>query len=106
MPYMRAYQAGRWSVTLMCASLSFLAGCHRNISGYYLASDNSAVLWLQVVRTSDNHLTGQLAAKFLKPNGSIEQDTVEVSGAVDGENFTIEGSRLFGLNAFVLSGKL
>ena len=28
-----------------------MAGCQRNISGSYLASDNSAVVWLQVVRT-------------------------------------------------------
>ena len=46
-----------------------VTGCERNISGYYLESNNSAVRWLQVVRTSDNHLTGQLAARVVKPNG-------------------------------------
>lgn len=57
---MRAYKIGLWGVMLACASLSMVTGCQRNISGSYLASDNSAVLWLQVVRTPDNHLTGQL----------------------------------------------
>jgi hypothetical protein len=83
-----------------------MAGCQRNISGSYLAGDNSAVMWLQVVRTPDNHLTGQLAANALKPDGTVEQNSVSITGAVDGENVTIQGSRFFGLDAFVLSGTL
>lgn len=83
-----------------------MAGCHSNISGAYLASDNSAVVWLQVVRTPDNHLTGQIASNVLKQDGTIEQDSVSITGAVDGENVTIQGSRFFGLESFVLSGTL
>jgi hypothetical protein len=83
-----------------------MAGCQRNISGSYLASDNSAAVWLQVVRTPDNHLTGQLAANVLKPDGTIEQNSASVTGAVDGENVTIQGSQFFGLESFVLSGTL
>ena len=83
-----------------------MAGCQRNISGSYLAGDNNAVLWLQIVRTPDNHLTGQLAANVLKPDGTIEQNSVSISGAVDAENVTIQGSRFFGLDTFVLSGTL
>ena len=97
---------GLLGLMLACASLPLVTGCQRNISGSYLASDNSAVLWLQVVRTPDNHLTGQLAANVLKPDGSIEQNSAPVSGAVDGENVTIQGSRFFGLESFVLSGTL
>jgi len=103
---MRAYKVGLWGVMLACASLSLVTGCQRNISGSYLASDNSAVLWLQVVRTPDNHLTGQLAANVLKQDGSVEQNSVPISGAVDGENVTVQGSRFFGLESFVLSGTL
>jgi len=83
-----------------------MAGCHSNISGAYLASDKSAMVWLQVVRTPDNHLTGQIAANVLKPDGTIEQNSVSITGAVDGENVTIQGSRFFGLESFVLSGTL
>jgi hypothetical protein len=91
-----------------CAAFAvvLMAGCHGNVSGSYLASDNSAVVWLQVVRTPDNHLTGQIAANVLKPDGSIEQNSVPIAGAVDGENVTIQGSRFFGLESFVLSGTL
>ena len=90
---------GAFAVVLM-------AGCHSNISGSYLASDSSAVVWLQVVRTPDDHLTGQIATNVLKPDGTIEQNSVSISGAVDGENLTIQGSRFFGLESFVLSGTL
>ena len=83
-----------------------MTGCQRNISGSYVAGDNSAVMWLQIVRTPDSHLTGQLAANALKPDGTVEQNSVSVTGAVDGENVTIQGSRFFGLDSFVLSGTL
>jgi hypothetical protein len=92
----------------MCGALALvlMAGCQRNISGSYLAGDKSAVVWLQVVRTPDNHLTGQMAANALKPDGTIEQNSASITGAVDGENVTIQGSRFFGLESFVLSGTL
>src|SRR5580658_1188190 len=86
-----------------CVSLVLMVGCHRSISGSYLASDKSAVVWLQVVRTPDNHLTGQMAANVLKPDGTIEQNSASITGAVDGENVTIQGSRFFGLESFVFS---
>jgi hypothetical protein len=92
--------------TYAAVAMALTVGCHSNISGSYLASDDSAVIWLQVVRTPDNHLTGQLAANVLKPDGTIEQNSALVTGAVDGENVTIQGSRFFGLESFVLSGTL
>src|SRR5690348_11215907 len=103
---MRAHSIGLSRVIIACASVVLVTGCQRSISGSYLASDNSAALWLQVVKTPDNHLTGQLAANILKLDGSIEQNSVAVSGAIDGENVTIQGSRFFGLESFVLSGTL
>ena len=59
----------------MCGALALvlMVGCQRNISGSYLAGDKSAVVWLQVVRTPDNHLTGQMAANALKPDGTIDK---------------------------------
>ncbi len=87
-------------------AVALMAGCQRNISGSYLASDKSAVIWLQVVRTPDNHLTGQLAENVLKADGTTEQNSASVTGAVDGENVIIQGSRFFGLESFVLSGTL
>jgi hypothetical protein len=88
------------------AAVIALTGCHENISGSYLATDQSSVACVQVVRTPDNRLTGQLAASILKQDGSIEQNSVSVTGAIDGENVTLSGSGFLGLQSFVLSGTL
>jgi hypothetical protein len=81
-----------------------LTGCKRDISGTYLASDNSTVVWLQLVKTPDNHLSGQLAASVMKPDGSIDRKSVAVTGAVDGENVTLTATGFLGLQTTTLSG--
>jgi hypothetical protein len=83
-----------------------LSGCQRGISGTYLASDKATVCWLQLVRTQDNHLTGQLAASTLGSDGKVECNSIPISGAVDGENVTLSVSRFFGLETTTLSGTL
>jgi hypothetical protein len=51
-----------WSVVALgLTTLCLLAGCHRNISGSYLAKDPNTVCWLQLVRTPDN-VVGSLGA--------------------------------------------
>ena len=84
--------------------LAVLCGCQRDISGTYIVSDSGSVVWLQLVRTPDNHLTGQLAISVLKPDGRIDRNSASITGAVDGENVTLTGSGLFGLQSVTLSG--
>lgn len=67
------------------AAVVLLTGCQRSISGTYLVSDNGSVVWLELVRTPDNHLTGQLSLTTLKPDGTIDRNSVSVAGAIDGE---------------------
>ena len=64
-----------WAVAGLCglAVVLLMTGCQRNVSGFYLSSDKNTVVWLQIVRTPDNRLSGQLAASVLKRDGSIEQ---------------------------------
>lgn len=88
------------------AAVTLLTGCQSDISGAYLASDQNAVCWLQLVRTPDNHLTGQLAASIMKSDGSVEQASISVTGAVDGENVSLTGSRFLGLESVMLGGTL
>jgi hypothetical protein len=90
----------------LVAVIVLLTGCQRDISGSYLAKDAGTVLWLQLVRTPDDHLTGQIAVSTLKPDGTIERNSAPLTGAVDGENVTLSGSRFLGLEAFTLSGNL
>src|SRR6185437_2406868 len=86
------------------AALVLLIGCKKDVSGSYLVNDNVAVCWRQVVRTLDDHLTGQLVLAELKPDGKIDHKSVSLSGAVNGENITLTGVGLFGLSTATLSG--
>ena len=88
------------------AAVILMAASHANISGSYIASDQSSVCWLQLVRTPDNHLTGQLAVSTLQPDGTVEQKSTGVTGAVDDGNVTISGSSFLGLPSFTLAGTL
>jgi hypothetical protein len=87
-------------------ALAVLCGCQHDISGTYIVSDSGSVVWLQLVRTPDNHLTGQLAVSVLKPDGTVDQKSAPITGAVDGENVSLTATGLFGLQATALSGTL
>ncbi|HZB87146.1 MAG TPA: hypothetical protein VE291_00660 [Terracidiphilus sp.] len=90
----------------LVAGILLLSACQRDISGSYLAADSNAICWLQIVRTPDNHLSGQIVASVLKSDGNIQRTSTSVTGAVDGENVTISGNGLLGLGSFTLSGLL
>lgn len=60
---------------------------------------------MQLVRTPDSHLTGQLETSILKPDGRIERESVSITGAVNGANVTIS-ARQFGFDVLTLSGTL
>ena len=92
----------------MCvvAALIMLCGCQRDISGTYLASDKDAVFWLQIVRTPDDHLTGQMAFSALGTDGKVAQTSVPVTGAVHAENVTVSVSRFMGLQTATFGGTL
>jgi len=84
----------------------FLSGCQRDISGTYLASDKAGVYWLQIVRTPDNHLSGQLASSTLGSDGKISQNASPITGAVNDRNVTISMSKFLGLETITLGGTL
>jgi hypothetical protein len=88
------------------AALVLLVGCKKDVSGTYLLYDQGGVCWLQLVRTPDNHLTGQLITSLLKTDGEIERRSVALTGAVDGENVTLTGGGLFGLSPTTFSGTI
>jgi chromosome segregation ATPase len=88
---------------LVVAALAMLSGCQQEISGKYIAKFTNGVCWLQLVRTPDNHLTGQLQTSILSKDGKIERNSVPVTGAVNAGNVTISAS-MFGLQMVTLSG--
>jgi len=92
-------------LALCClAALVLLTGCKKDVSGSYLADDKTAVCWLQLVRTPDAHLTGQIVSSVLKPDGKIEHGSVSLTGAVNGENVTLTGGGFLGMPSITLSG--
>ena len=92
--------------TCVLMALGLLCGCRHDISGTYLVSDKTGVLWLQLVRTPDDHLTGQLSLSKLNSDGRIDFDAVPIVGVFGDGNVTLSGSRFFGLQTFTLSGTL
>ena len=86
-------------------AVATLNGCRREISGKYMGKFTNGVYWLQLVRTPDNHLTGQLESAILGQDGKVERESVGVTGAVNGNNVTISAS-MFGLQVVTLSGTL
>ena len=86
------------------AALVLLTGCNKDVSGSYLADDKVAVCWLQLVRTPDDHLTGQIVSSVLKPDGKVERGSVSLTGAVNGENITLTGRGFLGMASTTLSG--
>jgi hypothetical protein len=90
---------------VIIAALVFLNGCQRGVSGKYLARFTNGIYWLQLVKTSDNHVAGQLETLLLDKDGTIERNAVAVTGAADGGNVTMSAS-LLDLQTLTLSGTL
>jgi len=86
------------------AAIVLLTGCKKDVSGSYLVNDAASVLWLQLVRTPDDHITGQLVTSVLKQDGKIDRSSVSLTGAVNGENITLSGGGLLGMAGTTLSG--
>src|SRR5579872_5884326 len=76
---------------LFSAGVLLSSGCGRSdISGSYVASDQNSAIMLQIVESPDRHLSGQVTALFVQPDGKIQNVNEAVSGAADGTSLTIE----------------
>jgi len=95
----------RLSLVSIAAWLPML-GCHRDISGTYIASDQSGVASVDLVRTPDDRLTGQLVSSQITPDGSIQRKATGLTGAVDGENVSLTFAGVLGLGSTTLTGTL
>lgn len=82
-----------------------LSGCRKNsVSGSYITKDAHGVMLLQLVETPDHRLSGQLIWSETGTNGKIIQSSTSLTGAVDGENITLQTNTLFGLSNKAISG--
>jgi hypothetical protein len=92
-------------VCLLTGLLMFF-GCQRTVSGTYLAVNDTTVMWLQIVKTPDNHLTGQIAAFFIGPEGNIIQRSTAIAGVVDNNNVSLSTGGLFGVGITTFAGTI
>src|SRR6266849_4443661 len=90
----------------LCLAALLMTGCQREISGTYMTKFPNAVVWLQLVKTPDNHLTGQFVGLTLEADGKIDQKNANVAGAVDGETMILSTAGIFGMQGGTLSGNL
>lgn len=87
------------------AALLAFGGCsHKDVSGAYIAKDAASTAWLQIVRTPDNHLTGQMIVSKIEANGTVDRESVNLSGAVNGDSLTLTTEGLLGLGSKTMSG--
>jgi hypothetical protein len=94
-----------WLPISVAIAMLFLTGCSREISGTYLAKFSNGIWSVQLVRTPDNRLTGQLETSVLEKSGKIVENTVPLTGAVNGDNVSIS-STFWGFQIVTLSGKV
>lgn len=74
----------------VCIAAMIASGCSAHgASGTYIARGQSFVEMLQITQARDGQLLGSLSSTKLKPNGSITQDTSNISGVVDGHALTL-----------------
>ena len=86
--------------------LTLTTGCHRGVSGGYMAKFTNGVDWLQLVKTPDNHLTGQFVELTMQADGKIDQKNGTFTGAIDGETIILLITGIFGMQSGTLSGNL
>jgi hypothetical protein len=80
----------RWSAAALV--LAALVGCSltaHSISGAYIAPSTQSVELLQLTQSSDGQLLGSLQHYEIKADGTPLQQTLNVSGSVDGKSLTL-----------------
>lgn len=69
---------------VLIAAVTWTAPAHSaDLSGTYVAKVLNAAVLLQVVESSDHHLTGRYEQVVLQPNGTLSDTNAGVSGAAD-----------------------
>lgn len=93
------------AIALLAATTLLSAfACSRKISGQYLATNGNGLCWLQIVRTPDSRVTGQLVTMLISQDGKIGRRSTELTGVSDGSNIVLSSTGL--LDHFTLSGDL
>jgi len=77
---MQVFRSWVVCVTLAAAGPTFAEG----ISGTYVGKGTNGAYLVQIVQTSDGHLTGRYAQVLLQAGGRLQEVNASISGASDG----------------------
>lgn len=81
------------TVAACCASLVggwfALPWLRGDVSGVYIASGENGAWFLQLVDSSEHHVTGRFEEVQLKPDGSIGRTSAPVTGQVGSGNIVL-----------------
>jgi hypothetical protein len=78
----------RWSACwVICVGL--LAGCAHTVSGAYVSKGTDFVEMLQLTQSSNGAILGTLSHTQVKPDGTLDQGTNNITGAADGSSITL-----------------
>jgi len=76
---------------VLLGALVLLAGCTHSVSGDYVAQGQQFSELLQITQGPDGQLLGTLNHTSLKPDGTLEKFTLNISGTTDGHSITLIG---------------
>lgn len=71
------------------STLLLIAGCSQSLSGAYIARGQQFSELLQITQSHEGQLLGTLTHIAVKPDGSIERITANISGVTDGHSITL-----------------
>ncbi|MGC9953681.1 MAG: hypothetical protein ABSD21_05345 [Rhizomicrobium sp.] len=75
---------------LLCFAALAMSGCTRtDASGEYMAKFTNGVYRLQLVETSDGHLTGQLDTVVINPQDKIDYNSFAANGVKNGRSVSL-----------------
>ena len=80
---------GLRQIAFTAALVSLLTGCSHTISGAYVADGPGFVEMLQLTQSPNGAILGTLSHTQIKPNGTLDQDTFNITGAADGTSITL-----------------
>lgn len=89
-----------------CLILILLNGCSRTVTGTYVVFESDGLVRLDLVRTPDSRLSGEITLVRINPHGKLDQNSYRVSGASDGDRLTLAGSGFLGMESASVSGQL
>ena len=79
----------RRRIACTAALVGLLAGCSHTVSGAYVAHGTGFVEMLQLTQSPNGAILGTLSHTQIKPNGTLDRNTFNITGAADGSSITL-----------------